>query len=378
MVHGKAGNGQWQRKSGPGTISAAIDRFRPCRVPYVYRFKKAVMARPFIQRYETAAGGTRYRAWYYDAAGRKVGKVFRTKREAEAFLRTKAAEEATGTLADTAAGRATFEQVWRERESRERFAANTRAVHDTVWKHIGKALGNHPVGEIRSQHVEAALDSIRGPSAKDKARRTIAAKMAARAQLSAEGKRRLNSEQLAALVGEMPERYRALVELMARMGLRPGEAYALTVGQLTDGKLTVDRTTAEETWTKTGEPRTIPVPGVVAEMLRNHIEHFSDPDDPTALVFINQDGRPVEANNFRRVFQRAAAKLGANHGYSPNDLRHTAAAFAVAHGANVYDVQAMLGHAKPSITLDVYGFLWEGSLERLADALDAAIREERK
>jgi len=371
----------------------------------VYRFKKAVMARPFIQRYETAAGGTRYRAWYYDAAGRKVGKVFRTKREAEAFLRTKAAEEATGTLADTAAGRATFEQVWRERESRERFAANTRAVHDTVWKHIGKALGNHPVGEIRSQHVEAALDSIRGPSAKDKARRTIAAvfqyaidthriavnparaprrsrtraaKMAARAQLSAEGKRRLNSEQLAALVGEMPERYRALVELMARMGLRPGEAYALTVGQLTDGKLTVDRTTAEETWTKTGEPRTIPVPGVVAEMLRNHIEHFSDPDDPTALVFINQDGRPVEANNFRRVFQRAAAKLGANHGYSPNDLRHTAAAFAVAHGANVYDVQAMLGHAKPSITLDVYGFLWEGSLERLADALDAAIREERK
>jgi integrase len=40
-------------------------------------------------------------------------------------------------------------------------------------------------------------------------------------------------------------------------------------------------------------------------------------------------------------------------GLLPNDLRHTAAAFAVAHGANVYDGQNMLGHAKPSITLDV-------------------------
>jgi len=32
------------------------------------------------------------------------------------------------------------------------------------------------------------------------------------------------------ILGEVPERYRTLVRLMARIGLRPGEAFTLTVG----------------------------------------------------------------------------------------------------------------------------------------------------
>jgi integrase len=59
-----------------------------------------------------------------------------------------------------------------------------------------------------------------------------------------------------------------------------------------------------------------------------------------------------------------------------NDLRHSAVSFAVAHGANVYAVQRMVGHSKPSITLDVYGELWDDSQEQLAGQLDAAIRAE--
>jgi hypothetical protein len=34
----------------------------------------------------------------------------------------------------------------------------------------------------------------------------------------------------------------------------------------------------------------------------------------------------------------------------------------------------MVGHAKPSITLDTYGHLWDDSADRLAERLDAAIR----
>jgi integrase len=365
----------------------------------VYQFREAVMARPFIQRYETAAGGTRYRAWYYDAAGRKVGKVHRTRRDAEAFLRDREAEAAGGTLADTVSGRVTVESVWNERRSREEFAAATLASQDNVWRVAGPILGRLPITSVKPAHVEAVLASIDGPAAKAKARsvlvavfnyaiaegriavnpakarrrsRTRAAKMATRV-LSAEERRRLTSAELRALVGELPERYRALVELMARVGLRPGEAYALTVGQLEGRELRIDRT-VDGAWTKTGEQRTVVLPAVVAEMLTDHVARYSDPADPDALIFPNRDGGMLDRNSFRHVFQRAAIKVGVNSGYSPNDLRHTAVAFAVAHGANVYDVQAMLGHAKPSITLDVYGFMWEGSLERLADALDEAIR----
>ena len=42
----------------------------------------------------------------------------------------------------------------------------------------------------------------------------------------------------------------------------------------------------------------------------------------------------------------------------------------------MYHVQKMLGHAKPSITLDVYGELWDESQEQLAERMDAALRSE--
>lgn len=44
----------------------------------------------------------------------------------------------------------------------------------------------------------------------------------------------------------------------------------------------------------------------------------------------------------------------------------------------MYAVQRMLGHAKPSITLDVYGSLWDDSLEKLAESMDEAIRASRE
>jgi integrase len=42
--------------------------------------------------------------------------------------------------------------------------------------------------------------------------------------------------------------------------------------------------------------------------------------------------------------------------------------------ANVKAVQRMLGHAKASMTLDVYADLFEDDLDAVADRLDAAIR----
>ena len=43
-------------------------------------------------------------------------------------------------------------------------------------------------------------------------------------------------------------------------------------------------------------------------------------------------------------------------------------------GANVKAVQRMLGHAKASMTLDVYADLFDDDLDAVADQLDTAIR----
>ncbi|HYT80994.1 MAG TPA: site-specific integrase [Actinomycetota bacterium] len=363
------------------------------------------MAQPFIQGYKTPTGKQRYRAWYYDAVGRKVGKVFHTKREAEGFLRDRAGETAAGTLIDTRAGRVSLQSVWDERHAREPFAAATLKLHAEFWKVLGPILGSKPIAEIRPAQIDAALAEFKAPSMKTKARaalsaafnyaiaegriainpakarqksRTRAARIAAMKTSADDDQRYLSGEQLAALVLQVPDRYRALVELMAWVGLRPGEAYALTVGQFDARRrvLKIDRTVDGPT-TKTGETRTVALPSVVAEMLTEHIERHSNPEDSAALVFATERGSGLDRNTFRHLFQRAAKRANVNHRLSPNHLRHTAVAFAIENGANVYHVQRMVGHAKPSITLDVYGHLWPDSSQRFAEDLDVAIRANR-
>jgi integrase len=194
--------------------------------------------------------------------------------------------------------------------------------------------------------------------------------------------RLLTEDELARLLAELDERYRALVELMAYAGLRPGEAVALRVGKLDTMRRVLMVDTRITGFTKTGEAREIVLPSVLVEMLAEHIARFSDPSDPDAPVFPREDGGRIDTKNAydawaRRHFRAAAIQAGVNHGLSPNDCRHMAAARAIAAGADVYAVQRMLGHARPSITLDVYGSLWPGSLEVVAERLDQAIRKAR-
>jgi integrase len=52
------------------------------------------------------------------------------------------------------------------------------------------------------------------------------------------------------------------------------------------------------------------------------------------------------------------------------DLRHTCVSLLIAQGASVKAVQAQLGHATASITLDTYGHLFPSELKALADRLE--------
>jgi integrase len=96
-------------------------------------------------------------------------------------------------------------------------------------------------------------------------------------------------------------------------------------------------------------------------------------------VFTDLPGGLPRNSNYRgRVFQPAVEKCQKAHksfpSITPRDLRYTAASLAVSTGANVKAVQRMLGHAKASMTLDVYADLFDEDLDGVADRLDAAIR----
>ncbi len=76
----------------------------------------------------------------------------------------------------------------------------------------------------------------------------------------------------------------------------------------------------------------------------------------------------------RDVFTPAARDAGLA-GLTPHSLRHTAASLAIASGADVKVVQQMLGHKAATMTLDLYGHLFESRLDDVADALDKAARK---
>ena len=126
---------------------------------------------------------------------------------------------------------------------------------------------------------------------------------------------------------------------------------------------------------KTWERRSVPFPAVLADELAGVMVG----KDRDGLVFTDLRGGVLRNSNWRaRVFEPAVAMCQqadeAFPSITPHDLRHTAASLAVSAGANVKAVQRMLGHAKASMTLDVYADLFDEDLDGVAGKLDAAIR----
>lgn len=74
----------------------------------------------------------------------------------------------------------------------------------------------------------------------------------------------------------------------------------------------------------------------------------------------------------RRQFARAVKAAGLE-GLRPHDLRHTAASLMIASGATIKDVQAALGHASATMTLDLYGHRFDGHLDDVGTRMDRLV-----
>lgn len=86
-------------------------------------------------------------------------------------------------------------------------------------------------------------------------------------------------------------------------------------------------------------------------------------------VAVATGGGVLRIGNARRDWFDPAARSAGLDGLTPHELRHTAASLAVKAGASVLAVQRMLGHDKPSTTLDVYADLFDEDLDRVAERL---------
>ncbi|MGH9280193.1 MAG: tyrosine-type recombinase/integrase [Acidimicrobiales bacterium] len=100
--------------------------------------------------------------------------------------------------------------------------------------------------------------------------------------------------------------------------------------------------------------RTVPLPAVVGESLAAHLERWPAATD--GLIFTNERGDPLRRNRFGEIW-RASESRADLAGLRFHDLRHFCASLLLRRGESVKVVQARLGHASASETLDTYSHL---------------------
>lgn len=181
-----------------------------------------------------------------------------------------------------------------------------------------------------------------------------------------------------------------LVGIMGNIGLRPGEAFALDIG---DVDLARRRISITKTFTVNGKrapiigktPKTragireVPIPPHLVDDLRAQIGNRAT----TAPLFANRQGKHESMANWRnRQWKKATDAAKTPAGLTPKGLRHTAASLAIAAGADVLMVQKMLGHADAKETLNTYAKLFPDRMddvtEKMTKARAKALRKVRR
>jgi integrase len=344
-----------------------------------------------------------YKVRYRKPDGRHGAKTFKKRSDADKWLHTMEASKLKGEWIDPALGRttiATWIDQWmatrrglrpssRQRDEGivrnhilPRFA--TRRLHTITradieaWVtelHEGKGLAPSTVHrctvifaaalDAAVQHNMIARNVARGIEMPRRQRREM---------------RYLDKDQIMALADVVPPRYRALILTAGFTGLRAGELAALRVDDLdlSDGTLRVIRSLSwlnghpQEVEPKTkASRRTVTLPDFLVIELRRHLQTYGWPE---GRVFTSTEGTPIRWNHWReRVWRPALRAAGLPSDVRIHDLRHSCASILILAGTDVKTVQARLGHANPSTTLDVYSHLFAGADEAAAKRLDALV-----
>lgn len=341
--------------------------------------------------------GGSWRARYYGPDGRERSKSFKRKSDAERWLAQQQSEMIKGDWIDPARGRVMFgEYVHGWLETRANAKPKTRYQQESLLRlHILPTWRKVQLDRITYEGLtrwvaQLATEGIGWSSVRQSAHvmsaalehavRTgcIRANPAHGLQLPRAGRRDhvfLTHAQLTNLAASSPGRL--LILVLGYTGLRWGEATALRVCDIDLDRRRIDVRRAFSDvggqlvlgTPKSHRSRTVPLPRFLSRELADWLRD-KKPDD---LVFTTETGTPLRLSNWRlRVFAPACRHARISDRFRIHDLRHTAAALMIQAGYPPKMLQEILGHASITTTLDLYGHLYPGDMDKYADRLDDA------
>jgi integrase/recombinase XerC len=168
---------------------------------------------------------------------------------------------------------------------------------------------------------------------------------------------------------ELGKRDRAMLELMYATGIRVSELTKLNLGDI-DFHLKLIRVTG-----KRRKQRIVPFGDPAAVALR---EYFNVRDQflmnaavskrDLEAVFLNYQGTRITTRSVGRMVEKYIRVCAGMHDISPHALRHSFATHLLDSGADLRDIQELLGHARLSTT-QIYTHV---SMEKLIEVYDKA------
>ena len=161
------------------------------------------------------------------------------------------------------------------------------------------------------------------------------------------------------LQGTYNLKHRAMLMLAYGLGLRLGEALALTPADI-DAK----RMALCVRGSKGKKDRNLPLPEMVLLLLREQFRQYR----PTTFLFeVVQSGEPYSARSLQQVVKQAAERAGIRRPISLHMLRHSYATHLLEGGTDIRMIQDLLGHASIKTT-EIYTHVAQRT--RIASPLD--------
>jgi integrase len=321
----------------------------------------------------------RYTVRWRTPDGRQPRRTFRTRRLADAFLHKTLTDIEEHGLVGTRRGdtvSSMFAEWWTGIEGRLRHdTVTTYARYRTI---IEGEWGDVPLAKVDYAFVQGVVNTLGEEYAATTVQAVYSILNLALTDAHLRGKIRViprpkmpraeapdltipTRQEVEQLADAIRLDLRCAVVLAGYCGLRQGEVLGLERRnlRLSEGRVWIGQAANQKTGkgqqTKTrASRRWVVLPERALDVLRWHMDEIADPE--VERVF------PVSASLLDKAWREARTRCGIE-GVRFHDLRHAAASQMVAAGVNIMFIQRQLGHARPSMTLDTYGFLYPSSVE---------------
>ena len=178
----------------------------------------------------------------------------------------------------------------------------------------------------------------------------------------------LSTEEIDRLIGSIDDstakglRDRAILEVLYSCGLRVSELCDLKLGDLffTEGYIRVIG--------KGDKQRLVPVSSIARSRIQLYMDVRQKDKQKEEILFLNNRGKKLTRVMIFTIIKQAAQRAGIDKKISPHTFRHSFATHLLEGGANIRQVQELLGHEN-ILTTEIYTHLDDSHLRQTLEEI---------